>query len=611
MQPYWANVEVPPPKSVEQVIQGWEAFGRVIQPAARRPTRKDPTPDPTPCESVTAASAPASVSAMPRAPVRRLANPELPESSYQRAQTPTPLVARAIGGPSRRERLGTLSPPSSEHWPSSPATPGSLAPSTPEPQVPGWGLPARNSPEREGLDELGSDRLDSLAQPAWTSAADAAAEAAAQATSAAARAKTAADAATRTASAMALSASTMATPALTIITSPSPPPRVPTPTAAKIVSPKRLFEATAGLDAQLTDAQVAAEAGNAPKWSDAPQLKPPPPPKRRMPPRRKAAGALCVALLLALTAGAAVLLRPLAGGLAPRNHVGNATATPSHPPVRLSSAGPNPTLGRPRPGALAAPPSPPAPEPEPGPLALPPLLAALLQKRVSLAKRGTAAAAFAPTASSALRTSHQDPSTCPFADGAIRLSSYPVGLLLLLKAGPSAGPRAAKNVTGTWGSVCSLGDLSLGYRRTADIACRELGYALGAERVSAGDEVLISPTKHRGAPAVVGAAEEKPAPLLSPELSSFASELPFHGSWLSCGGHEKLLVDCPVKPMRDATWQFPRCEHGRHELVLSCAGLRDRVAAAREGLWDKCAAEEGAGAGGSASLALPQRNRRS
>ena len=85
------------------------------------------------------------------------------------------------------------------------------------------------------------------------------------------------------------------------------------------------------------------------------------------------------------------------------------------------------------------------------------------------------------------------------------------------------------------------------------------------------------------------------APALSPALATLAAGMRFNARWLACTGREQLLIECPSRPERaPPTGLIPPCTHPEHDVLLRCAGERDRVNAARETLWTSSCAAHGA-----------------
>jgi hypothetical protein len=104
--------------------------------------------------------------------------------------------------------------------------------------------------------------------------------------------------------------------------------------------------------------------------------------------------------------------------------------------------------------------------------------------------------------------------------------------------------------------------------------------------VSAGGKVLF---KRPAAKPTTATPAPVPAP--SDALAGLAAEMRVASKWLSCTGKEKLLTDCSERPHASAAtgWRVPVCSHAEHDVSLRCAGERDRVYAAREDLWERCA----------------------
>jgi hypothetical protein len=219
--------------------------------------------------------------------------------------------------------------------------------------------------------------------------------------------------------------------------------------------------------------------------------------------------------------------------------------------------------------------------------------AQLFKRQVTVTTRGAPEATYPTLPSAQTRAGRARAaqswlsSVCPLPVGELRLASYPEGLLLAL-AKPNV-PTAALAAAGglgantTWSTVCAQAGFGDPTGRTADVACRQLGYSHGAARVSAGGGLLldrVSPASAHNA----GGEGAAPAPTLAPLLSAVAASLEYDTIAYACNGRELALSDCSVRAPLDKS----HCAHGRDDVVLRCVGGRDLVHAAREDKWEGC-----------------------
>eukprot|EP00306_Pavlova_sp_CCMP459_P002001 CAMPEP_0185177066 /NCGR_PEP_ID=MMETSP1139-20130426/29206_1 /TAXON_ID=298111 /ORGANISM="Pavlova sp., Strain CCMP459" /LENGTH=795 /DNA_ID=CAMNT_0027742853 /DNA_START=192 /DNA_END=2580 /DNA_ORIENTATION=- len=163
----------------------------------------------------------------------------------------------------------------------------------------------------------------------------------------------------------------------------------------------------------------------------------------------------------------------------------------------------------------------------------------------------------------------RDSPSCFSMDGAVRLSNAPEGLLLEFQADPPP-TLGGQPETGRWGTVCAHGFATNG--NAANIACRQLGYADGASRVSAGGQVLLV-REAETAELVKPEEADYAAPRPSASLLGLTSRASVHLPWRACSGMEHRVADCPYRPFA-INWLVPECSHAQ-DVVVRCQGERD------------------------------------